>query len=395
MVPSWVVPLETLPLTPNGKLDVSALPAPEDGQPEAVADAVAPSDDVERRLARIWAGVLGREPAGIRENFFDAGGDSLMAVGLFVEIEQAFGRSLPLATLLDAPTIEALAAVLRGPDGAAPWSPLVAIQPSGTRPPFFCVHGVGGNVLNYRALSRRLGDDQPFYGLQARGLDGTEPPLTRIGDMAALYLQAVRAVQPAGPYLLGGASFGGNVAVEMARRLAAAGDEVRLVALFDTYPTGFRRFAPADDGPAARGLAARLRVHAHIVAHGPGRADYLRKKARRVFRRTLYRAWQAAFTAFRSLGRPLPPALRQVQHANYKALRDYAPPPYPGAVAFFSASGEPPEFRQEKQAGWAVLADTVDVQEVPGDHITMMNEPHVGALAARLAACLDRAAREP
>jgi amino acid adenylation domain-containing protein len=392
MVPSWIVPLEAFPLTPNGKLDVLALPAAEELPAAAHEEAVAPRDDVERRLARVWAGVLGREPAGIREDFFDAGGDSLMAVGLFVEIEQAFGRNLPLATLLDAPTVEALAAVLRDHQGPPGWSPLVAIQPAGTRPPFFCVHGVGGNVLNYRALSRYLGEDQPFYGLQARGLDGTETPLTRIEDMAAAYLAAVRAVQPKGPYALGGASFGGNVALEMARRLAAEGEDVRLVALFDTYPAGYEHLVPAGRDTVAHGLAARLRVHAQVLAHGPDRALYFRKKARRVFRRTLYRAWQAAFAAFRSLGRPLPAALRRVQHANYKALRDYAPPRYPGPVAFFSATGEPPDFKREKRAGWTVLAEEVDVQEVPGDHLTMMEEPHVRTLAARLAACLDRAA---
>jgi len=125
--------------------------------------------------------------------------------------------------------------------------------------------------------------------------------------------------------------------------------------------------------------------------HGPDRATYLWKKLRRVFRRTLYRAWQAAFAAYRSLGRPLPAALRDVQKANYKALRDYAPPRYPGRVAFFSAMGEPADFRREKVDGWAVLADAMDVQEVPGDHLTMVEEPHVRTLAGRLASCLDPA----
>ena len=394
MVPSRVVTMQAFPLTPNGKLDVRALPPPGEAELEAATEPVGPRDEVEQRLARVWAGVLGREPAGIRQDFFDAGGDSLLAAGLFVEIEQAFGRNLPLATLLDAPTIETLAAVLRDREGAASWSPLVALQPAGSLRPFFCVHGVGGNVLNYRGLSRHLGADQPFYGLQARGLDGAEAPLTRIEDMAALYLRALRAVQPQGPYFLGGASFGGNVAVEMARRLAGEGEEVRLVALFDTYPTGFRRHLPASES-RAQGLAARLRVHAGVLVRGPDRAVYSWKRLRRAYRRTLYRSWQAAFAAFRSLGRPLPAALRDVQKANYKALRDYAPPPYRGPVTLFSATGEPDEFRREKQAGWAVLAEAVHVQEVPGDHITMVEEPHVRTLAARLAARLDGAAPRP
>src|SRR5262249_39565166 len=114
------------------------------------------------------------------------------------------------------------------------WSPLVAIQPQGSARPFFCVHAVSGNVLCYRTLAHRLGAQQPFYALQARGVDDEQEPQTRVEAMAADYLEAVQTVQPHGPYLLGGWSMGGLIALEMAKQLEAQGEEVRLLALFDT-----------------------------------------------------------------------------------------------------------------------------------------------------------------
>src|SRR5580698_8234392 len=194
---------------------------------------VAP-DDIELQLTRIWQDLLGIEPITPDQNYFDLGGDSSLAVHLFVQIEKVFNVKLPIFTLFEAPTIAELAAVLRrdaAPDG---WSPLVAIQPIGSRPPFFCMHGAGGNVLIYRELSKLLGDDQPFYGLQAQGLDGNAPPLTKIEDMAALYVKEIRRVQPRGPYFLGGYCLGGTIAYEVAQQLRAQGQEVALLALLDT-----------------------------------------------------------------------------------------------------------------------------------------------------------------
>ena len=150
------------------------------------------------------------------------------------EIETLLNRRLPLTTLYKAPTIEKLAQILRGEVSSPGWSPLVTIQPAGSRPPFFCIHGAGGNVLIYRDLSRHLGTDQPFYGLQSQGLDGSLPPLARIGDMAGLYVREIRRVQRHGPYFLGGYCMGGTIAFEVAQQLQAKGEQVALLALFDT-----------------------------------------------------------------------------------------------------------------------------------------------------------------
>ena len=187
MVPSVFVVLETLPLSPTGKVDRRALAAIIGNRPVAARGFAAPADELELKLTRIWERVLGLDSIGANDNFFELGGHSLLAVRLFAQIERSFCRNLPLATLFQAPTIKRLAHVLREEGWPAPWSSLVMIQGGQKRTPFFCIHAVGGNVLEYQSLARLLGPDQPFYGLQARGLDGNEEPHTEIKEMAAHY----------------------------------------------------------------------------------------------------------------------------------------------------------------------------------------------------------------
>ena len=198
--------------------------------------------DTERQLTQIWGELLGIRSIGVHQNYFDLGGNSILAVRLFNQIENVFKVKLPLSTLLEAPTIRELSHILQN-DGSIPtWSSVVPIQPSGTRPPFFCVHAAGGNVLLYRSLSQHLGENQPFYGLQCRGLDGKQPLLTRIEEMAALYVQEIKTIQPHGPYHLGGYCLGGTIAFEMAQQLTRSGEEVALLALFDTL--NWEKIAP-------------------------------------------------------------------------------------------------------------------------------------------------------
>jgi phthiocerol/phenolphthiocerol synthesis type-I polyketide synthase E len=192
------------------------------------------TDNPVAQLTHIWEKLLGIDLIGADQNYFDLGGDSVMAVHLFSQIESEFNVKLPLATLFEAPTINELAAILRREAPATGWSPLVPIQPNGSRLPFFCIHGAGGNVLIYRELSRNLGTDQPFYGLQAQGLDGKCPPLTKIEEMAALYAKAIRTQQRNGPYMIGGYCGGGLIAFEVARQLRSEGEEIALLAMFDT-----------------------------------------------------------------------------------------------------------------------------------------------------------------
>ncbi|MGC1963553.1 MAG: thioesterase domain-containing protein, partial [Candidatus Sulfotelmatobacter sp.] len=234
MVPSAFVPLKAMPLTPNGKVNRRALPAPDQTDLAPTAKFAAPKDVIESRLVQIWEAVLGVRPIGVRHNFFELGGHSLVAVKLMNRVEQAFRKTLPIATLLQAPTIEQLAAILRQEGWEPSSSCLVPIQTGGSRTPFFCIHGANGAVVRFYDLARYLGSDQPFYGLQALGLDERFPSDTQIEVMASRYINEIRSVQPEGPYLLGGYSMGGSVAFEMARQLTAQGQERAVVVLFDT-----------------------------------------------------------------------------------------------------------------------------------------------------------------
>ena len=240
LIPSAIVPLDTFPLTDNGKIDRRRLPAPSEIKSIGSAETAAPRDAVELQLAALWEQVLGTSAVGIRDNFFDLGGHSLLALRMFSAIERVFRKRLPLALLFQAPTIERLAAVLRDEGCSLPWRSLVAIQAHGARHPIFIVPGVGGNVLVFARLSRLLGEDQPFYGLQAQGLDGKARPFTRIEDMARHYIAEIRTVQARGPYRIGGTCTGGLVAYEMARQLTAAGDEVLLAIMESWHPDSYR-----------------------------------------------------------------------------------------------------------------------------------------------------------
>ncbi len=203
MVPSAFVylDLDALPRTPNGKVDRSALPAPDYTRQEQDAAPVAPRDGLEQQLRQVWEKVLRVRPIGIRDNFFDLGGHSLLAVRLFAQIEKVMGKSLPVAALFHAPTIEQLAGLMSQQEEAAQWKSLVAIQPGGSRPPLFCVHAHDGGVLFWRDLAKHLGSDQPFYALQPQGLDGSEPLHSRIEEMAAHYIKEIRTPAARRPLL--------------------------------------------------------------------------------------------------------------------------------------------------------------------------------------------------
>ncbi len=239
MVPSAIVPLQEFPLTPNGKVDRAALPLPTVDAPPEDGRAIAPRNRIELQLAAIWEQVLGISKIGVKDNFFDLGGYSLLALRMFSAIEQTFGKRLPMALLFQAPTIEQLADVLADEGCVVRWRSLVAIQPEGTNTPFFAVPGVGGNVLVFARLAKLLGEEQPFYGLQARGLDGKEKPFMRVEEMAAHYLDEIRSVQPHGPYLIGGTCTGGLVAYEIAQQLVAKGQEVILAVMESWHPRSY------------------------------------------------------------------------------------------------------------------------------------------------------------
>jgi thioesterase domain-containing protein/acyl carrier protein len=373
MIPSVVVFLDKLPLTSNGKIDRKNLPEPvlvprENGL-------VAPQTAPETQLVAIWEKVFRRHPIGITDNFFsDLGGNSLQAVSIFAEIDRIIGKRLPLATLLEAPTIEKLAQMMSQESGPKNWKPLVAIQLQGKNPPFFGIHAGDGNVLFYRKFSELLGKEQPFYGLQAQGIDGSPIARASVEDIAAYYLEEIRKIQPHGPYLLGGYSFGGLVSYEIARRLNAEGEKIALLALFDSfYPT----------------KPARLRIRDRIqrvLSRGMG-YTFLKFKEK-FYSLTSRRVVKGAKND--------PVSLRDmdVYSVHARAALAYRPRPYPGKITLFRALDQPPEHEVEPDLGWSAVAQGgVQVHKVPSNHETIFSDentlPHfAGKVAECIRSCL-------
>src|SRR5579863_1246168 len=289
-------------------------------------------DKTTKQLTQIWQEILGIDSITPDKNYFDLGGDSSVAVQLFAQIDKVFGVKLPLATLFDAPTIEELARVLRQDEAPAGWSPLVPIQTSGSRPPFFCIHGAGGNVLIYRELAERLGPEQPFYGLQAVGLDASRPPLTSIEEMATAYAKEIRRKQPHGPYFLGGYCMGGTVAYEIARQLQAQGERVALLALFDTME--WSKIPPPSVLDKSYHGAERLVFHAanFFRLDGAGKSQFLREKLE-ILRNRLP-VWRgmllAKFTNTSRADASESLLLAKIWQTNDLACAQYVPQPYAG-----------------------------------------------------------------
>ncbi len=363
MVPAAVVLLEAMPKTPNGKVDKRALPAPKAADFAATQEYIAPSNEIESKLASLWEIVLDKKPIGVRDNFFELGGHSLLAARLMHRIEQQLGQRLPLAALLQAPTIEQLARVMNRSEQDA-WSSLVPLQAEGSHAPFFCVHGVGGNVLGFRDLVRHLGNDQPFYALQPQGLDGKRECLKSVPEMAALYLQEIRKVQPQGPYRIGGYSFGGLVAYEMAQMIEAQGEQVALLALFDSYPmkgTGGSQIKNLMGVPLKQRLTFLIKKGTFVVMT-------LRKRIEL---------------------RMLPRTLRNVRQACSKAADQYDVQPYGGRVTLFRVREKSVDSLNDPYAvWWQMAAQGVDLREINGDHLSLLKEPQVRFLAEELADAL-------
>jgi thioesterase domain-containing protein len=345
---------------------------------------------LELRLKQVWESVLKVRPVGVRDNFFEVGGHSMLAVKLMGEVQKLTQEPLPLGHLFKYPTIEQMASLLRGTSKPSSHGSLVEIQPGGSRKPFFCVHPVGGNVLCYHDLARHLGQEQPFYGLQAKGLEGEQEPYTNIELMAARYLEEVRAVQAEGPYLIGGWSMGGVVAFEMAQQLRAQGQEVGLLALIDSMYTSSENAARGDDGGAmlldlfAANLAGTFNVN--LPALTGERLAKLQTEERLTF--ILDEAKKAGV---------IPPsfdlqqirALLKVFVANFEALHSYVPKPYAGPLTIFAASESIVRQARNNIRGWEALAQgPLSVHELPGNHFTIINKTHVQTLAAQIKTCL-------
>lgn len=398
MIPSAFVVLDAIPLTPNGKVDKRSLPTENLIRSHSTKSFISPRNLSELGLVKIWENLLAINSIGVTDNFFELGGHSFLAVRLMAQIYERFGHNLPLSILFENPTIEKLAKIVSQPTNLSSGSPLVALNSSGSRTPFFCVHAAGGDILAYLNLADKIGGEQPFYALEQspNALD-VEPK--SVEETAAYYLQEIRTVQPEGPYLLGGWCFGGVVAFEMAQQLQKQGQKVDLLVVIDAIlPETVIQPTKDDDAKFLIRLAESVKNWFGIdfsVSYEEMRSlpldeqfQLLNRKANFIVSDTEMAQYIRDYKVFKS---------------HVQAMRDYVPQVYPDKITLFRAHDliehdfESTEFHSDDLLlGWGKCSQqAIEVIELPGNHFSMFAEPHIQKLADKLKFCLDRLVSYP
>ncbi len=366
MIPSRFVLVAALPLTVTGKVDYQALPEPLDTRPDLQTAFVAPRTAQETILQQIWQGILDIRPIGVHDNFFDLGGDSLAVEEVLTQIEQRLYVTLPPDVFIQGATIDSLATLLRQPETAIVKSSLVAIQPAGAHPPFFCASGYDGTALPLRRLGPLLAPDQPFYGLRDPRLEHKAVPFVSVEDTAAHYIQVLRTHQPQGPYYLGGYSFGCVIAFEIAQQLHQAGQQVRALMFLDL---------PRGCYPRRLGVSTGARIGFLVKQNGLANSC-----------KEIARSWWLSFKQLTpSLFGPL-----SIREANILAQEAYIPQRYPGRIIFFQTrdnQGVPDLWKN-------LIAGSIEIHHIPGDHHTMLRDPDLQILIEKFKTILLRLQRE-
>jgi thioesterase domain-containing protein/acyl carrier protein len=388
MLPGIIVKRGDLPGKPAAPLANAPKPA----------STASPEGEIESVLEDWWQELLGVEKVGLDDDFFDLGGHSLIGVRLFAKIKKAYQVDLDLAVLFEARNVRQLAGVIRklkqpATSEARTWSALVPIQPNGSRIPIFCVHALGTSLLFYRQLAAHLGNDQPFYALQSplESQDQIKDPT--LEELASIYLKELQAFFPQGPYILGGASLGGIIALEMCQQLKAQGKDPRLLILFDAAVPGCDYQVPARDQISRHWQKIREEGPAYLLRRLMVKGEYWHFVVNRSAR-TL------GCFFYRLLGRELPASLHyfQVEQAHKRALNRYAVRFYPGKITLMRAADieETAGTRRNPTLGWQNLAGGgLEIHDVPGGHISMFEEPNVRTLAEELKVLLPLSSAAP
>ncbi len=398
-VPSQLIFVKDIPKGPTGKLQRIGLA--ERLESHLRPPFVAPQNETHRILAELMADVLKIDKVGIHDNFFTLGGDSLLAALLFSQIEDKFGKKLPLATLFQSPTIEQLADILEDETWTAPWSSMVAIQPEGNRPPLYFVHAHEGNVLEYYLLSKHLGLDQPFYGLQAQGLNEREIRLRRIEDMASHYIEEIYTVQPDGPYYLGGWCMGGIIAYEMAQQLRAQGKNVAFLAMLNTNHPDYPEYKTNTTLIRQRFYQILQRIDREYcnfseISGFKAKSIHLLRRfgtALSLIKVSLEKVLDWGFgKAGIHLSHSRAFKLKIIEEQHTLAYAQYIPQSYEGDTVIIAAQKQSLGVKPDPTLGWErLIQGELRLEQVPGYRIGMLTEPRVGIVAEKLSVCIDEA----
>ena len=348
----------------------------------------ASKDEVEALLVGWWQELLNREHIDLDADFFELGGDSLLGAQLFSKIKKTYGLKISLSTLFEARTVRDLGQLIGHASRDSshgeprPWSPIVPIQPKGTRAPLYVISGLGANVIKFHNLAFHLGKEQPMYGLLPRGMDGKDSYHARIEAIAGDYVVAIRAIQPAGPYYLVGYSFGGIVAFEVAQQITAQGGEVRLLGLFDALEWHYMEKVK---GSLRMGQRFQLlREHIETILFSEDRVSYFKTLVS-------VRYAKIKFRLSHLLGRELPQKFGSIEEVNCYAADRYYPKAYAGRLTLFRSTKKTVFRGDDDLLGWGALAGGgLDVHEVPSTHFNFLKEPAVRVLAEKLHSCLVR-----
>jgi amino acid adenylation domain-containing protein len=375
IIPTVFMQLDTLPVDSNGKISRRDLPEPRQMSRPPFTPACTES---ERRVAEVYASVLGYAQVGRNDDFYALGGDSLDAISVSLQLEKILKSPLPLTLFTHATTVEKMAGAIDQNKSAAS---LVALQPYGSRKPFFCVHAHMGHVLDLRNLSMHLGSQQPFYALQQLGLDSQNRPPTSMTEMAQQYLAEIRRVQNKGPYQLGGYCYGGFVAMEMVRLLQQVGESVSLLALIDTN-------CPFE--PLKPSMRLRLGKLWHRVVYGKkihwrniveNYCIGIIQSARSAVLHTIWRYYLLR-------EQPVPRFLGEPQTLLEMIEKDYVPQPINcKAVVFVASQGA--IAIPTKELWQNLIKGDVTIHEIPVTAAAILSEPQVSLLANSLEPCLD------
>ena len=393
MIPGDFVVLSALPLTPNGKIDRRALPKPTLATPVSDGQAGRPENAEETLLLSIWADVLGRDGAtravvSVLDDFFELGGHSLIAVQVMTRLEKEIGRRLPLSTLFEYPTIRQLASLLRADKPTTAFKSLVPIRPQGSKVPIYIIHGIGLNLLYFKSLVAYMNAEQPIYGLQARGLDGTDEPLDSMESIAACYIAEVLDQNPLGPYAIAGYSFGGYVALEMARQLKAMGKEVKMLAMFDTNAeesTMHYSLSGKLGRKAARQLPKLAWIMRSLVKEPAITLRYQRQYVEERVKTLLNVIDPTPDDAEAKPGH-----MERIMEKHEIAYQNYCLKPYDGTIDVFKAQVRHYFVEEPQYLGWKKYAlKGVRVHDVPGDHEQMLQSPNDQHFARVLQWALD------
>ena len=374
-----------------GKLRYLATP-----EKPAVFESADSDDDVAITLTRWWKELLGVDKVGLRDDFFELGGQSLTGVRLLAKVKKKYSVDLKLATLFSAPTIEKLCALVDNRKAEAPrFHSLIPIRPNGTKPILFLVHEIEGSVIVFRDLVKHLDPDQPLWGVEYSGGESSSPFL-KMEDLATHYLEEIRKLQPAGPYYFLGYSFGGLLAFEMAQQLQAAGQQVKMLGMLDTFLMNGVRAAEQNRtmfGSLKR-KAVSLCRHVGRLAFGPDRRSYLTEDLAERLDATIGQGRQFIYGILKARGLSIPKFLLRAKDVNWFAARRYQAQFYPGRITLFRAitSLKFLDMPTDRELGWGPLAGRgVEVREIPGTHREIMREPNVTVLARELSASLSEA----